>query len=146
MFHLSLISDYLVSELVGFFGDGTKLKIHSEIFLPLYRGKKLVAIKKVVDQQFLLIDALSHEHWPVCCKCSTKSYNYLINTPDKIIYQAAFRYCIILHAYHTRAIITRGLYVYYPLFQVHFLVYKEIFLKNSVLMYVYLCLAFKSRF
>ena len=25
------------------------------------------------------------------CKCSTKSYNYLINTPDKITFQVAFR-------------------------------------------------------
>ena len=37
--------------------------------------------------------------------------------------------------YHMRAIITRGLYIYYPIFQVHFFVFKEVFSENSVLLY-----------
>ena len=34
--------------------------------------------------------------------------------------------------YHTCAIITRGLYISYPIFEVHFLVFKEVFSENSV--------------
>ena len=37
--------------------------------------------------------------------------------------------------YRTRAIITRGLYIFYPLFEDHFFVFKEGFSENSVLMY-----------
>ena len=36
--------------------------------------------------------------------------------------------------YQIRAIITRGLYIYYPIFEVYFFVYKEVFSENSVLM------------
>ena len=74
---------------VGFLGDGSKLKIYSEIFLPLHMQRKEIGCNEKGSRpiQFLLIDVLSHEHWPVCCKCSTKSYNYLINTPNKITFQ-----------------------------------------------------------
>ena len=34
-----------------------------------------------------------------------------------------------------RAIINRGLYIFYPILKDHFFVFKEIFLENSVLMY-----------
>ena len=37
--------------------------------------------------------------------------------------------------YHTRAIISRGLYIFYPIFKDHFFVFKEVFSENSVLMY-----------
>ena len=37
--------------------------------------------------------------------------------------------------YRTRAIITRGLYIFYPLFEDHFFVFKEVFSENFVLMY-----------
>ena len=37
--------------------------------------------------------------------------------------------------YRTRAIISRGLYIFYPIFKDHFLVFKEVFSENSVLMY-----------
>ena len=37
--------------------------------------------------------------------------------------------------YRTRAIITRGLYTFYPLFEDHFFVFKEGFFENSILMY-----------
>ena len=37
--------------------------------------------------------------------------------------------------YRTRAIITSGLYIFYPIFEDHFLVFKEFFSQNSVLMY-----------
>ena len=87
---------------VGFLGDGTKLKIYSEIFLPLHMQRKEIGCNEKGSRpiQFLLIDVLSHEHWPVCCKCSTKSYNYLINTPNKITFQIAFRIQIRLIQIH----------------------------------------------
>ena len=37
--------------------------------------------------------------------------------------------------YRTRAIISRGLYVFYPIFKDRFFVFKEVFSENSVLMY-----------
>ena len=37
--------------------------------------------------------------------------------------------------YRTRAIISRGLYIFYPIFKDHFFVFKEVFSENSVLMY-----------
>ena len=37
--------------------------------------------------------------------------------------------------YRTRAIITRGLNIFYPLFEDHFFVFKEIFSENFVLVY-----------
>ena len=43
------------------------------------------------------------------------------------------RKCII--HYRMRAIITRGLYIFYPIFKVYFFVFKEVFSENSVRMY-----------
>jgi hypothetical protein len=37
--------------------------------------------------------------------------------------------------YRTRAIITRGLYIYYPIFEDQFFVFEDFFSENSVLMY-----------
>jgi hypothetical protein len=37
--------------------------------------------------------------------------------------------------YRTRAIISRGLYIFYPIFKDHFFDFKEFFPENSVLMY-----------
>ena len=37
--------------------------------------------------------------------------------------------------YHTRAIISRGLYIFYPISKNHFFVFKEVFTGNSVIMY-----------
>ena len=37
--------------------------------------------------------------------------------------------------HRTQAIITRSLYIFYAIFEVHFFVFKEVFLENSVLMY-----------
>ena len=37
--------------------------------------------------------------------------------------------------YRTRAIITRGLYICYPIFEVHFFAFKEVFSENSGLVY-----------
>ena len=39
------------------------------------------------------------------------------------------------YEYRTRAIISRGLYIFYPIFKDHFFVFKDVFLENSVLMY-----------
>ena len=36
--------------------------------------------------------------------------------------------------YHKRAIITSALHMFYPIFEVHFFVFKEVFSENSVLM------------
>jgi hypothetical protein len=41
----------------------------------------------------------------------------------------------IVPKYRTRAILTRGLYISYPIFEDHFFVFKEVFSENSVLMY-----------
>ena len=40
-----------------------------------------------------------------------------------------------LHIYRPRAIISRGLYIFYPIFKDHFFVFKEFFSEYSVLMY-----------
>ena len=40
-----------------------------------------------------------------------------------------------LNIYRTRAIISRGLYIFYPISKDHFFVFKEFFLENSVFMY-----------
>ena len=37
--------------------------------------------------------------------------------------------------YRTRAIISRGLYIFYPISKDHFFVFKEVLSENSVLMY-----------
>ena len=37
--------------------------------------------------------------------------------------------------YRTRAIISRGLYIFYPIFKDHFFVFKEVFSENFVFMY-----------
>ena len=37
--------------------------------------------------------------------------------------------------YRTRAIISRGLYIFYPIFEDHFFVFREVFSENSVFMY-----------
>ena len=37
--------------------------------------------------------------------------------------------------YRTRAIISRGLYIFYHIFKDHFFVFKDVFSENSVLMY-----------
>ena len=37
-------------------------------------------------------------------------------------------------SYRTRAIISRGLYIFYPIFEDYFFVFKEVFSQNSVLM------------
>ena len=39
--------------------------------------------------------------------------------------------------FRTRAIITRDLYIFYPIFEVYFFVFKEVFWENSVLKYGY---------
>ena len=40
-----------------------------------------------------------------------------------------------VYRYRTRAIISRGLYIFYPIFNDHFFVFKEVFSENYVLMY-----------
>ena len=39
------------------------------------------------------------------------------------------------YTYRTSAIISRGLYIFYPISKDHFFVFKEVFSENSVLMY-----------
>ena len=45
--------------------------------------------------------------------------------------------------YRTRAIITRGLYIFYPIFEDHFFVFKEVFFTKF---FPYVWLVFKSGF
>ena len=40
-----------------------------------------------------------------------------------------------LKVYRTRAIITRGLYIFYPIFEDPFFVFKEVFSENYILVY-----------
>ena len=47
----------------------------------------------------------------------------------------SFRGLLGLFTYRTRANISRGLYIFYPIFKDHFFVFKEPFSENSVLMY-----------
>ena len=42
---------------------------------------------------------------------------------------------LVILVYRTRAIISRGLYVFYPISKDHFFVFKEVFSENFVLMY-----------
>ena len=37
--------------------------------------------------------------------------------------------------YRTRAIISHGLFIFYPIFEDHFFVFKEIFEENFILLY-----------
>ena len=46
-------------------------------------------------------------------------------TADIGVYQDVFNYSVSSH----------GLYIFYPIFEDHFSVFKEVFLENSVLMY-----------
>ena len=39
------------------------------------------------------------------------------------------------YVYRTRAIINRGLYIFYPISKDHFFVFEEVFSENSVIMY-----------
>ena len=41
----------------------------------------------------------------------------------------------IAHVYRTRAIISRGLYIFYPIFENRFFGFQEVFSENYVLMY-----------
>ena len=41
----------------------------------------------------------------------------------------------LIYNYRRRAIINRSLYIFYPLFEDHFFVFKEVFSENSALMY-----------
>ena len=41
----------------------------------------------------------------------------------------------LIEYHHTRAIISRGLYIFYPISKDHFFVFKEVFSENYVLMY-----------
>ena len=47
-----------------------------------------------------------------------------------------------LPKYRTRAIISRGLYIFYPIFEFHIFVFKEVFSENSVLLYDHYSRAF----
>ena len=63
---------------------------------------------------------------------SSKSYLTPTNNFGK---KSEIRLSKMKSKYRTRAIITRGLYIFYPIFEDHFFVFKEVFSENSVLMY-----------
>ena len=58
-----------------------------------------------------------------------KNLQQKIKIAQYLIHKKQFVY------YRTRAIISRGLYFYYPIFKDQFFVFKEVFSENSVLMY-----------
>ena len=67
-----------------------------------------------------------------------------LQTPDSQARKAATAYIcldskllapIVCFAYRMCAIINRGLYIFYPIFDDHFFVFKEVFSQSSVLMY-----------
>ena len=61
---------------------------------------------------------------------------YIYQFFPKIGYILLTMYALLAYyEYHQCAIITRGLYIFYPIFEVHFFVFKDFFLENSVLMY-----------
>ena len=69
-----------------------------------------------------------------CCSApSPRIVHTLIILPPFFCHSLEVRYA--QTNYHTQAIITRGLYTFHTLFEDHFFVFKEFFLKNSVLMY-----------
>ena len=53
-------------------------------------------------------------------------------SPLKVLNWNAFKCC---YRYRTHAIISHYLYIFYPNFEAHFFVFKEVFLENFVLMY-----------
>ena len=53
----------------------------------------------------------------------------------KILMEEWYTRILDKYGYRTRAIITRGLYIYYPLFENPLFVFKEVFSENSVVMY-----------
>ena len=64
----------------------------------------------------------------------SRSFHYLQRQRNMII--SGFSPAINFQAiYRTRAIISRGLYIFYPIFKDHFFVFKKVFSENSVLMY-----------
>ena len=50
-------------------------------------------------------------------------------------FHQSYGYKLVIFKYRTRAIISRGLYIFYPIFKDNFFVFKEVFSENSVLMY-----------
>ena len=54
---------------------------------------------------------------------------------QNVVYRATVYITGIKGKYRTRAIISRGLYIFYPISKDHFFVFKEVFSENSVLMY-----------
>ena len=59
---------------------------------------------------------------------------FYLNEEDRIAGQNSHKTFFEL-TYCTRAIISLGLYIFYPIFKDHFFVFKEVFSENSVLIY-----------
>ena len=75
--------------------------------------------------------------------CKNHPDRFDIDTPipkvEHIINMNGINY--IKNEYRTRAIITRGLNIYHPIFEVHFFVFKEIFEKILSLLMISRCSA-----
>ena len=76
--------------------------------------------------------------------CSFGIFKYCLSKPEIIKKSLSkhwlsppgtFHISIENFSYRTRAIISRGLYIFYPIFKDHYFVFKEVFSENSVLMY-----------
>ena len=61
-------------------------------------------------------------------------------TSENLIINFEYSHFLLIFAfhwsyYHTRVIISQGLYIFYPIFKDHMFVFKEVFSENSILMY-----------
>ena len=61
--------------------------------------------------------------------------NYLCTLTYLLLVASGTNLRLFINNYRTRAIISRCLYIFYPIFKDHFFVFKEVFSENSVLMY-----------
>ena len=67
----------------------------------------------------------------IICTYITKGNIKVSTSPRNLV----TTYLVFLSRYRTRAIISRGLYIFYHILKDHFFVFKEVFSENSVLMY-----------
>ena len=110
-----------------------------ESFVRSYNNKKKIKTKKAEDLEpekkrkgnFKPEGAKMMKCHKAGCNFETWSNAYLDTHINKSKNQPRY----FLKIYRTGAIITRGLFIFYPIFEDHFFVFKEVFSENSVFMY-----------
>ena len=127
-----LNSPEIQSNLTMKFALGEKcLKVKSPKFVFGY-GARAISID---DRKCGTKNATSIEMIEVSKLCYSQANNKL----SKDFFTPTSKFSLMkehfLMIYHTCAIISRGLYIFYPIFKDHFFVFKEVFSENSVLMY-----------